>query len=165
MYRDPSLALRMTAGGGKECDLAPSKGRSCPIGLRIGLCGAKAPPKGGSGSSSCRTGDTKGNPVTLTIKLIASGDTTPFEPARWKRAEHSEPYEPEPRSGHHNPRPVGPSNLRTFGPKAHQPSPLKGKRLTMICASLCSFKSCSLCTPEACPQNPRPQRNRKKGHL
>ena len=30
-----------------------------------------------------------------------------------------------------------------------QPSPLKGKRLTMICASLCSFKSCSLCTPEA----------------
>ena len=30
-----------------------------------------------------------------------------------------------------------------------QPSPLKGKRLTMICASLCSFKSCSLCTPKA----------------
>ena len=155
MYRDPSLVLRMTAGGGKECDLAPSFGRSCPIGLRLGLCGAKAPPKGGSGSSSCRTGDTKGNPVTLTIKLIAAGDTTPFEPARWKRAEHSEPYEPEPRSGHHNPRPVGPSNLRTlrtFGPKAHQPSPLKGKRLTMICASLCSFKSCSLCTPQACPE-------------
>ena len=41
--------------------------------------------------------------------------------------------------------------LRTFGPKGRHPSPLKGKRLTMICASLCSFKSCSLCTPEACP--------------
>ena len=35
-----------------------------------------------------------------------------------------------------------------------EPSPLKGKRLTMICASLCSFKSCSLCTPKACPQSP-----------
>ena len=53
-----------------------------------------------------------------------------------------------------NPRPERPSNLRTlrtFGAKPRQPSPLKGKRLTMICASLCSFKSCSLCTPKARP--------------
>ena len=30
------------------------------------------------------------------IKFIAAkgGDTTPFEPARWKRAEPSEPFEP-----------------------------------------------------------------------
>ena len=46
--------------------------------------------------------------------------------------------------------PQGPSNLRTLGRSpvklrahgAHQPSPLKGKRLTMICASLCSFILC-----------------------
>ena len=48
-------------------------------------------------------------------------------------------------------RGCAPSPFRTVGPKGRQPSPLKGKRLTMICASLCSFKSCSLCTPEACP--------------
>ena len=47
-----------------------------------------------------------------------------------------------------NPQAAGLSNL---GPKGRHPSPLKGKRLTMICASLCSFKSCSLCTPQACP--------------
>ena len=44
--------------------------------------------------------------------------------------------------------------LRTFGSGSRQPSHLKGKRLTMICASLCSFKSCSLCTPQACPMPP-----------
>ena len=32
--------------------------------------------------------------------------------------------------------------LRTFGSGSRQPSPLKGKRLTMICASLCSFILC-----------------------
>ena len=49
---------------------------------------------------------------------------------------------PDPRS--RSPIPAAP---RLCAPP--QPSPLKGKRLTMICASLCSFKSCSLCTPEA----------------
>ena len=44
-------------------------------------------------------------------------------------------------TGKHRP---GPDPNRAL----QQPSPLKGKRLTMICASLCSFKSCSLCTPK-----------------
>ena len=46
MYRDSSLALRMTAGGGKSVTLAPSSGRSSAIAVRIDLCCAKAPTGG-----------------------------------------------------------------------------------------------------------------------
>ena len=41
---------------------------------------------------------------------------------------------------------AAPSFLICGVSRHHNPQPLKGKRLTMICASLCSFKSCSLCT-------------------
>ena len=96
------------------------------------------PGEGGSGSSSCSTGDTEANPVTHLpppsmgegdrdsggrgprqrhIKLIAEDDTFPSEPS-----EPFEPFEPGPppqpsaRQGRrpflHNPPPSGGHNLR-----------------------------------------------------
>ena len=48
-YRDSSPAAQNDGSGGKGNPVtqAPSSGRSSPIGVRIGLCAAKAPPKGG----------------------------------------------------------------------------------------------------------------------
>ena len=74
---------------------APSPGRSCPIGLRIGpnlfsertdapilrrLRRHPLPEEGGFVSLSCSTGDTKASPVTLTIYSSPKAIPSPLPP-------------------------------------------------------------------------------------